>query len=290
MTTTTIEKPWIDEASRVTCDCIRYGFALENKSLGQIFMQELGLNQRYPSPRGQSRKDEVLDTVKGLLCKNGYQLRWGLWKPAKYIDTLTTLQQFPENIPAANLWDQLKNYSRGEAYVSCNEDLTKISDLLIGQDVIEIGPGYGKLVKKVFEFGGKSYIGVDPFYGISIPIKELEEAKKIKEGQAKCVKSDGLTFLLDQPDNSGVILSFNVFCEEILRSANIFYATQAMHERQKVFRDRYWNELTKQVHRVTKPNGFVFHSYGYDPDLFDEKYLRLGFEKDKKFRGLFWKK
>lgn len=140
-----------------------------------------------------------------------------------------------------------ENYSQHFGMIQrCFEDLLR--QHFSGERVIELGPGASPLAEKFFEFGAKEYVGVEPFH------PELtEEALPIQDERVNLVKDDGLTYLLQQPENSALVVSFGVLCPELLGWCN----------------DDYYRFLGREIYKVTPEGNISIHVHGFSGILYD---------------------
>lgn len=301
-------KPWLDETKKVLNEVVEYGYFVKDSSIPAIFMHELGLNHRYPQPRGQSIRNEVVGYVYNHLREHGYSLSRGTWVPpnnqfrsvifsgeSQRFD-FNSLQDLPTFANAHSLWQRVNYFALSKPEVSYArhfaDDPKKLFSGLDfnGQSVIEFGPGYHPQLETLLSLGAVSYAGVDPFVTgpTSSKIRELEQSGKINGTQASVVKKDSLTYLLDCEDNSGVVIAFYVQAVEMLKNMLLNLQPEHVVRRHHAFSERYKDDLAKNLFRVTRPGGFVFHHHAYDPDQWDQRYLDLGFSKSGS--GLFIKK
>lgn len=75
--------------------------------------------------------------------------------------------------------------------------------------VIELGPGGSPLAKDFLDLGVSGYFGVEPF------VPDLTKQMLPKDHRVSLVPEDGLTYLLKQPDNSAIVVSFGAVCVEL---------------------------------------------------------------------------
>lgn len=109
-----------------------------------------------------------------------------------------------------------------------------------GKKVIELGPGANPLAEKFLNLGASEYIGAEAFH------PELSEFNLPKNtGNAKIVNEDGLSYLLKQEDNSGLVVSFGVICPEL------------------IVNEDYFRFLGREIYRVTPQKSITIHSHGF---------------------------
>jgi len=117
--------------------------------------------------------------------------------------------------------------------------------------------------------GAASYCGVDPFV-------------------AGFLRKDALSHMLEQDDNSAVVLSYYVQAQEMFITPSLLFLPEPVRMRTYVCVERYNDCLAKEIARVIIPGGFVYHSFAYDPEEWDHRYTEAGLVKEK--TGLFLKK
>lgn len=128
---------------------------------------------------------------------------------------------------------------------------------LAGKRIIELGPGSYPFVELLSGFDIKEYVGVEPFNAkctkCALPVDE----------RIKIVEQDGLSYLLTQPSESAVVLSFGVFAPELY----------SMSDLKKVY--DYYRFMAKEITRVTPKNSITIHH-----SITAEDFLReFGFEE-----------
>lgn len=137
-----------------------------------------------------------------------------------------------------------------------------------GKNIIELGTGAGPCFERLLQFGINSYTAVEPFH----PDK-TEQALK-NHPKTSIAKTDGLSFLLSQPDNSAIILSFGVLCQELF-----FYNYNSLIE-------NYFRFLIKEIYRVTPLGSPTIH---VGVDVEEEKVFRaVGFNSLEYFKNSLW--
>ena len=134
------------------------------------------------------------------------------------------------------------------------DDLDRIPLLregFIGRKVIELGPERNPVYPHLAKLGIAGYTAVEPNYA-----DETSEALKGHEGKTDVVKVDGLSYLLTQPNDSSIVISFGVlpFCSE-----------------------SYEESTAKEIYRVTVPGGISVHSPKREKFGRRYPYLEAGF-------------
>ena len=115
--------------------------------------------------------------------------------------------------------------------------------------------------RKIIELGNKGYRKIDrDYFGrCSNPAgKFLDLGAESYEGCDPKYNTDGLTFLLRQPDESAIVTSFGVLEDGVLYLGS-FGGYDLL--------SRYTAELARQIHRVTPKDAITFHGLGYTRDL-----------------------
>ncbi len=126
---------------------------------------------------------------------------------------------------------------------------------LKGQRVIELGPGEHPNAELLFDvYGIAEYVAVEPFL-----TQLTEKSLNTRDPRNKIVKQDGLSYLLEQQDNSAVMISCAVICPELMIDA-------------EGHKQDYYRFVGKEMYRVT-PQGapnihFVTGIDKWDVDLF----------------------
>jgi len=141
-------------------------------------------------------------------------------------------------------------------YGSEFDRLVKIHKVnLNGQRVIELGPGGAPKAKVLLErWGAREYVGVEPFF-----IDMTRRRLGLEDERITLIKTDGLTYLLSQPDNSAVVINCGVICPELIRG---WFGPYNMD---------YYRFLGREIFRVT-PYGAatvsITNRTGEERDLF----------------------
>lgn len=128
-----------------------------------------------------------------------------------------------------------------EFYESFLYDLEKNSLLREGfrdRKVVELGPERKPVYVHLAQLGIADYTAVEPFYA-----DETREALRGHIGQINVVQVDGLSYLLTQPNDSCVVVSFGVlpYCSE-----------------------PYNKSIAKEIFRTTVPGGISIHDLNGD--------------------------
>lgn len=299
------KKPWIKEAEDLAQKISDYGFSVRCKVINPILMEEMNLSRKYLQPRGKSIRYEASDAFANKLKKNGYVDTGGFICPKYEAQSserifLESLVDLPENIAPEKLWPLIGKFFGGMQNNIWEENISDgIKPHFKNKKVIELGSGFGVLIKSLFSAGIQSYVGVDPFYGASTQnqITKFEKDNEIPKDAAKAVEMDGLTYLLKQPDNSAIIASNGLFCTELIgKSLSLMFVGNATdndihqrryHERNAAFLTRYVDETLKQMFRVTEQGGFFYSDWH---TFSDKTFTHVGFKQDEKLKDLFWKK
>ncbi len=142
--------------------------------------------------------------------------------------------------------------------VSIN-DSSFFREKIKGKRVIELGPGADPKADWLYENCEISeYIGVEPFY----PHLTREKITRNSE-KNNVIQEDGLSFLLNQPDESAIVMSNGVICKELIISP---YNENV----------DYFRFLAKEIYRVTPIRCPTFHiSAFFHQDFF----VKHGFQK-----------
>ncbi len=128
---------------------------------------------------------------------------------------------------------------------------------LAGKRIIELGPGSYPCAEIISQFNIREYVGVEPFNA------EFTRQALPKDEIIKIVEQDGLSYLLTQPSESAVVLSFGVFAPELY----------SMSDLKKVY--DYYRFMAKEITRVTPKNSITIHH-----SITAEDFLReFGFEE-----------
>lgn len=116
------------------------------------------------------------------------------------------------------------------------------------QHIIDIGCGksYNQVNERTISLGAKSYVGIVPH---NILTKDLE-----RKGKISFAPTDGLSYLLTQPDNSAVIIASSLFSETLVP---ILVDT----EETKAIKEEYLQRLFRQIYRVTPTVCFGFELF-----------------------------
>jgi len=118
---------------------------------------------------------------------------------------------------------------------------TLFKEQLKGKRFIELGPGARPLADWAFQYGISEYIGVEPFN------PEITKENLSKDPRVKLEKDkEALEFLLSQEDESAIVLSMGVLCEELFRFNN----------------DNYFRFIIKEIYRITPKNAPSIHLIG----------------------------
>ena len=126
----------------------------------------------------------------------------------------------------------------GNIAALCDRNPAFIADYVQGKKVIDIGCGRrNNLGEKVIALGAETYVGVDPFNLYLGDIKNTEKRRY--------VQSDGLTFLLSQPDNEAVIIASSLLGEALMPTPFDDFKKQEIKE-------EYLRRLINEVYRVTE--------------------------------------
>ncbi len=274
------DNPWSKEVTETLEKIVKFGFSINQKDIGRIFLDELKINTKYPQPRGTKIKNQVKDLVEEYLTINNYELNYGVWfHPVRENhDILHSIQDLPEFTHPSKLWEQICDLSLSCPQVSYKWELPKYLDFK-GKKIIEIGPGRHPRIE-VLERGAIEYIGVDPFTEFQIETDEKIKFERI----------DGLSYLLNQEPNSAIILSFYVQQIEVTMAGNTPFLKGPSLERADYYRKAYKDALAETIAKVTSPGGFVYHGIGYDAHEWDMRYQKAGLKKDENEYGLFLKR
>ncbi|MDD4878116.1 MAG: hypothetical protein PHO02_03710 [Candidatus Nanoarchaeia archaeon] len=135
-----------------------------------------------------------------------------------------------------------------------------------GRRAIELGPGCNPLQKWLLERGASEYTGVEMLY------PQVSE-KMVSGENAKIVKSDALSFLVSQPDESAIVASRGVLNDEVMPSPN------------------YARFLIREIYRVTPKGAVTIHSMGVS-SLDENRFFReAGFKPldDKDYNAVWIK-
>ena len=102
------------------------------------------------------------------------------------------------------------------------------------------------------KLGIAGYTAVEPYYA-----DETSEALKGHESQTNVVPIDGLSYLLSQPNDSAIVISFGVlpWC-----------------------RESYEESTAKEIYRVTVPGGINVHAPKMERFGRKYQYLEAGFK------------
>lgn len=128
----------------------------------------------------------------------------------------------------------------------CFEGIKEMSEGLKGQRVIELGPGMHPIYEKLISFEIDHYIAVEGFEpdatGGALNVM-LENHGDDHFQKVEVVHKDALSYLLEQPDESAVVMSFGMMCPELQNGKN----------------DLYYPFLAKEIHRVTPKDGLTLY-------------------------------
>lgn len=144
-------------------------------------------------------------------------------------------------------------WGNSDFYRAFLDDLERIPLLregFKGKRVVELGPERRPVYALLSRLGITGYTAVEPNYA-----DKTREALKSHEGQIEVVPVDGLSYLLTQPNDSCVVVSFGVlpYCSEP------------------------YNELiAKEIFRATVPDGVSVH-YPKARDFYRYPYVKAGF-------------
>jgi len=114
------------------------------------------------------------------------------------------------------------------------EEIPLLREGFKGKKVIELGPERNPVYPHLAKHGIAGYTAVEPNYA-----DETSEALKGHDGKTDVVKVDGLSYLLSQPNDSAVVISFGVlpWCG-----------------------NSYMESIAQEIYRVTPPGGISVHS------------------------------
>ena len=145
-------------------------------------------------------------------------------------------------------------FKDSEFYLEFIADLAAIEFLRYGfrdKRVIELGSWKHPVYQIVANLGATSYIAVEPNYS-----DLTKEALRGKSGQIEVVESDGLSYLVKQPSDSSVIVSFGV----------LPYTSPS-----------YQRSVAGEIFRVTVPGGITVHAPRRDVSG-ENPYVNAGFK------------
>jgi hypothetical protein len=196
--------------------------------------------------RGEELTEEELGDVDSFR-KNCIKYVSILTKPSPHTDFFTDFQRYL--MPQYN-------------------DLFK--EKLKDQKIIEIGPAINPIYNTLREnYSIASYVAVEPFCmgmtkgSLNHSIKEDDFARVEAE------ETDGLSYLLTQPDESAITMSFGVLNRELVKgSVDVT--------------EFYYRFLAKEIHRVTPQDGISIHLYNECGLIsVDKVFERVGFQVEK---------
>lgn len=159
-----------------------------------------------------------------------------------------------------------------------HDQLGKHSALLQNQQVIEIGPGCNPLAAFLLErIGVRKYVAVEPLR------PELTE-RLLNVGDSRIIleRNDGLTYLLQQPDESAIVMSFGVL-DWTLFDFLPFNTDGISWSRQEI--DDYMRLLVKEVYRVT-PSGSITVNQPSGDGKVASFFDKVGFRRDALFNDM----
>jgi len=130
--------------------------------------------------------------------------------------------------------------------------------------VIELGPGDDPKAKLLFErYDIGEYVGVEPFY-----YRITEERLNMQDERISVVREDGLSYLLNQPDENAIVVSSGVVCPELFK--------------QPCGSD-YLRFLGREIFRVTPEGGVTVHLAPQPGDFFVEHGFKALHNRDDEF-------
>lgn len=121
---------------------------------------------------------------------------------------------------------------------------------LKGRDVIEIGPAHRPAYTDLKKFGIGRYTAVEAFETKSTggALNHILDQLPKAQGDAAYREmtlsdKDGLTYLINQPDESAIVMSFGVLCPWLQQHENT----------------NYYRFLAREIYRVTPQGGISVH-------------------------------
>lgn len=131
----------------------------------------------------------------------------------------------------------------------------KISKEIEGKRVIELGPAHNPRAKLLLDLGAKEYVGVELFNVF------MASCFTQNYNKARIVQKDALTYLINQEDESAVVVSFGFLCD-------------ALHMQNT----HYIPFITKEIQRITPKGGISVHSGACD---FSSSFNAAGFDSSE---------
>lgn len=145
-----------------------------------------------------------------------------------------------------------------------------------GKKVIELGPGRNSLAKKLFEkYGIAEYVAVEP-----VDYNATDGSLDTKNKRVSMSNKDALEYLLEQPNESAIVISFGVMNPELLTPplAMAFLAVEYPHDAvMKEVGYNYYGFLGREIFRVTPKDAISIHGFNVGTADVDLYFVKPGF-------------